>query len=62
MKPLSMLHLFDDWASAGGRKNRNLLLACVAALIWALWTSRNGLVFENVLIKTYLQVLFRGMY
>jgi hypothetical protein len=54
MKPLSMLHLFDDWASAGGRKNRNLLLACVAALIWALWTSRNGLVFENVLIKTYL--------
>jgi hypothetical protein len=38
------------------------MLSHVAALIWALWTSRNNLVFDNSSIKTYLQVLFRGTY
>jgi hypothetical protein len=32
-KPLSILHLFDDWANAGGYKNRKLLLTGAAALI-----------------------------
>jgi hypothetical protein len=50
-KPLSVLHLFDDWANAGGHTNRKLLLSGVAALIWALWISRNDLVFYNSPIK-----------
>jgi hypothetical protein len=53
-KPLSVLHLFNDWASAGGHKNCKLLLTGDAALIWALWTSRNDLVFDNAPIKTYM--------
>jgi hypothetical protein len=61
-KPLSVLHLFEDWANAGGYKNRKLILTGAAALIWALLTSRNDLVFDNSPIKTYLQVLFRGTY
>jgi hypothetical protein len=61
-KPLSVLHLFDDWANAGGHTNRKLLLSGVAALIWALWISRNDLVFYNSPIKTYMRVLFGGTY
>jgi hypothetical protein len=59
-KLMSVLHLFDNWAYAGGHINRKLLLSGAATLIWALWTSRNDLVFDNSPIKTYLQVLFRG--
>jgi hypothetical protein len=61
-KPLSVTHLFHIWASAGGIKNRKLLLTVVAALIWALWTSGNDLVFDNSPTKTYMHVLFRGPY
>jgi hypothetical protein len=61
-KPLSVTHLFHIWASAGGIKNWKLLLTVVAALIWALWTSRNDLVFDNSPTKTYMHVLFRGPY
>jgi hypothetical protein len=53
-KHVSMMHLFNDWASAGGHKKRRLLLTGAAALIWALWTSRNNLIFDNSPIKTYL--------
>jgi hypothetical protein len=35
-KPLYVTHLFHDWASAGGIKNRKLLLTDVATLIWTL--------------------------
>jgi hypothetical protein len=52
---LSVLHLLNDWASVGGHKNYKLLLTGDAFLIWALWTSRNDLVFDNCPIKTYMQ-------
>jgi hypothetical protein len=61
-KPISILHLFNDWAISGGRKNRNLCLTSVAALIWALWTSMNDLVFDNSPTKTYMHVILRGTY
>jgi hypothetical protein len=32
-----------------------LLLTGDAFLIWALWTNRNDLVFDNCPIKTYMQ-------
>jgi hypothetical protein len=58
--PASVLHLFTDWASIGGVRNRKLCLTGAAAVIWAIWTSRNDLVFDNSPTKTYMQVLFRG--
>jgi hypothetical protein len=57
-----VLYLFNGWASTGGLKNRKLWLTGAATLIWAMWTSRNDLVFNNVPTKTYLQVLFQGAY
>jgi hypothetical protein len=61
-RPHSILHLFNDWATTGGLKNHKLCLIGAAALIWALWTSRNDLVFDNSPTKTYMQVLFQGTY
>jgi hypothetical protein len=37
-------------------------MAGAATLIWAMFTSRSDLVFDNSPTKTYMQVLFRGMY
>jgi hypothetical protein len=45
-----------------GRNMRKLLLIGAAALIWAIWTSRNDIVFDNTPIKTYMHVLFRRMH
>jgi hypothetical protein len=61
-KSLYLFCIFLRRANAGGYKNRKLILTGAAALIWALLTSRNDLVFDNSPIKTYLQVLFRGTY
>jgi hypothetical protein len=34
----------------------------VAAIYWAIWSSRNDLVFDKSLIVTYLQVIFGMMH
>jgi hypothetical protein len=34
--PIFVLHLFDNWAYAGGHINKRLMLSGVVALIWAL--------------------------
>jgi hypothetical protein len=39
---------------------RKLLLIGAAALIWAIWTSRHDIVFDNHPTKTNMQVLYRG--
>jgi hypothetical protein len=39
---------------------KNLIITGVSVLCWAIWISRNGLVFNKAQMFTYLQVLFRG--
>jgi hypothetical protein len=34
----------------------------VADLCWVMWTSRNNMVFDKSLAKTYMQVFYRGTY
>jgi len=41
-------------------KTKYLIITGVSALCWAIWISRNDLVFDKVPMLTYLQVLFRG--
>jgi hypothetical protein len=41
---------------------KKLAFVGAATLYWALWTSRNDMVFDNSLMKTYMQVLYRGTY
>ena len=39
---------------------KNLIITGVSVLCWAIWISRNDLVFNKAQMFTYLQVLFRG--
>ena len=38
------------------------LLTGISAMCWVIWLSRNDVVFNKCQPKTFLQVLFRGMY
>jgi hypothetical protein len=58
VNPTSIAHVFNGWANGLGKQVKSLLLVGAAALYWALWTSRNDIVFDNAPIKTYMQVLF----
>jgi hypothetical protein len=59
--PMSVANIFYGWGAGLGNQFKSLILVGAGALCWALWTSRNDIVFDNSLIKTYMQVLYRGM-
>jgi hypothetical protein len=44
------------------RKQRALVFIGVAGFCWALWLSRNDMVFQKSKRKSFLQVMFRGTY
>ena len=60
--PIDMADLFDSWSKMGTSKHNTLLLSAAAALCWAIWITRNEVVFDKCRPKTFLQVLFRGAY
>jgi hypothetical protein len=51
--------LFENWLKLG-KKKYNTLLLTAAALLWAIWLTRNEIVFDKCKPKSLLQVLFRG--
>jgi hypothetical protein len=55
-------HIFYGWVDGLGSQFKLLVLVAIAALCWALWTSRNDIVFDNSLIQTYMQVMYQGTY
>jgi hypothetical protein len=55
-KPIDVGHLFGPWLRSFSKKQRNLLLVGMAAFCWALWISRNDLVFYKSQFKSILQV------
>ena len=58
--PKSFKHIFGSWLHGVHLKVKNLIITGVAALCWAIWISRNDLVFNKTPMVTYLQVLFRA--
>jgi hypothetical protein len=61
-KPNSVQHLFGPWLRSFSKKQRNLVVIGVAALCWAIWISRNDLVFNKSQFVSILQVVFRGVF
>jgi hypothetical protein len=59
-KPRDVQHLFGPWLRSFSKKQRDLVLIGMAALCWALWISRNDLIFQKSRYKSVLQVIFRG--
>jgi hypothetical protein len=60
--PTSVTHLFNDWANDVGYRVKKFFLIGASVICWALWTSRNEMVFDKFPLKTYMQILYRGTY
>ena len=58
--PRSVRHTFGNWLFGVPSKTKNLIITRVAAVCWAIWISRNDLVFDKKPMLTYLEVLFRA--
>jgi hypothetical protein len=61
-RPMDVRHLLGPWLRSFSKKQRNLVLIGLAARCWALWISRNDLVFRKSQYKFILQVMFRGAF
>jgi hypothetical protein len=61
-KPANMANLFGSWLRSFSHKQRALVIVGVAAFCWALWLSRNDVVFQKSKSKSILQVMFRGTF
>ena len=44
------------------RKLKSQLLVGASSICWAIWLTRNDIVFDKILAPSYLQVIFRGTY
>jgi hypothetical protein len=59
--PESIQHLFLDCAYAKLLwRAVHMLLTAASTLCWAIWITRNEVVFDKYRPKSFLQVLFRG--
>ena len=58
--PTNIYDLFYHWSKLGNKKYNTLLLTAASALLWAIWITRNEVVFDKCKPKSLLQVLFRG--
>ena len=58
----SCCHIASSWLQGLDNKRKSLIWTGVAAICWAIWLSRNDIVFNKDISPTYLQVLFRGTY
>ena len=60
--PHSISHMFENWLVGVNKKTKELIFVGASAVCWALWLSRNEMVFDRSPLKSYLQVLFRATY
>jgi hypothetical protein len=58
--PLNIDDLFVNWSKRGNKKYNTLLLMAAAALFWAIWITKNEIVFDKCKPKSFFQVLFQG--
>ena len=61
-KPYSIDDMGVNWMFGYNTRAKNPILIEASAVYWALWLSKNEVVFDKTLPKSYLQVLFRVTY
>ena len=57
-KPNNVIHMFGTWLQGIRWKEKSLILTGVSAIYWAMWLSRNDIVFDKVNPQPCLQILF----
>jgi hypothetical protein len=60
--PTSIMDLYSLWLLNVSARTRSKILVGATAICWAIWLTRNDVVFDKSPIKSYMQVLFRGTY
>ena len=60
--PKSISHMLGYWLTGVNKKDRLLIFVRATALIWAIWYTRNDLIFEKKQVTSFMQVIFRGAY
>lgn len=55
--PRNVGHMFGSWLSCVSKEMMNLLLMGTTALCWSIWLSRNGVIFDNKMVSSPLQVI-----
>ena len=60
--PKSISHMLGHWLPGINNKDRLLIFVEATALIWAIWCTRNDLIFEKTQITSVMHVIFRGAY
>jgi hypothetical protein len=60
--PLNMSHLLGSWLNGVNPRLKYRVFVGIAALCWAVWLSRNDVVFNGSNAYSFLQVIFRGTY
>jgi hypothetical protein len=58
--PRDMNDLFIRWSKVATKRYNSLLLTATSTFCWAIWITRNEVVFDKCRAKSFLQVLFRG--
>ena len=58
--PKSIDDLFNRWSKMASNDHNSLLLTAASTLCWAVWITRNEVVFDKCRPKSLLQLLFRG--
>lgn len=57
--PQNTMHMFSSWLNGIGGRLKQLLLVGASAICWAIWLSRNDVVFDKSPMKTFMQVIYR---
>jgi hypothetical protein len=60
--PNNIRHLFGTWVWDMNSRERQIFLVGIGAMLWAIWLSRNGVVFDKIPIYSSMQVIFGGTY
>jgi len=58
--PHGISHIFDNWLLGVDKKRRKLVLIGASAICWALWLSRNDIIFDKSPSISYMKVVFRA--
>ena len=52
----SITHVFRNWLSGIRKKEKSLIFVGAAALMWAIWCTRNDLIFEKKIFTSFILV------
>lgn len=57
-RPSNIHNMFGNWIGGFGNDHKGLALLGAATVCWSIWLGRNGLIFENKISLSPLQVIF----